>query len=134
MLQNPARKENNSGYVAVAVMNLHEMLFCFLGSRSVWVRLPVPLCHKSLCQPVSQTLVIKISQLGCLFWMGWLNSLVLARTVIHELSWEDSSVMITVINVSLKGQWLCTKKETVREKPCTMVCEMSSLQQCTFPS
>jgi len=66
--------------------------------------------------------------------MAWLNSLVLAGTVIYELSPEDSSVMIAVINMSLKEQRLCTKKETVRKKPCTVVCGLSSLQQYTFPS
>lgn len=61
------------------------------------------------------------------------NSFVLARNVIYELSQDDSSVMITVINMSLKEQRLCTKKETSRKKPHTMVCRQSSLQQYTFP-
>lgn len=48
--------------------------FCYLGSRSVWVKLPVPLHHKSLCQPVNQALAIKMGQLNC--WVacfGWLG-------------------------------------------------------------
>lgn len=49
--------------------------FCYLGSRSVWVKLPVPLHHKSLCQPVNQTLAIKMGQLNCWVacfgWLGW---------------------------------------------------------------
>lgn len=53
---------------------LKQDVFCYLGSRSVWVKLPVPLRHKSLCQPVNQTLAIKTGQLNC--WVasfGWLG-------------------------------------------------------------
>lgn len=111
--------------------------FSHLGSKNVWIKLPVPLHHKSLpptweSDAHDQNKSIKL--LGCPFRMAWLNSIVLARTFIYELSQEDSSVMITVINTSLKEQTLCTKKETVRKKPCTGVCELSPLQQYALPS
>lgn len=56
----------------------HELtwdVFCYLGSNSIWVKLPVLLCHKSFCQPVIQTLGIKTGQLNCWVacfgWLGW---------------------------------------------------------------
>lgn len=109
--------------------------FCYLGSKSVWVKLPVPLCHKAFCQPVNQSsLSERVSDTAVLpAWVALPSSFVLVRTVIYELSQDDSSVMITVINMSLKEQRLCTKKETRRKKPCAVVCRLSALQKYTFP-
>lgn len=38
---------------------------CYLGSRSLWVKLPVQVHHKSLCQPVNQMFMIKKGQVNC---------------------------------------------------------------------
>lgn len=69
-------KEGNQFWICCSCC--HEFtrgFFCYLGSRSVWVKLPVPLHHKSLCQPVNQTLTIKMGQLNCWVacfgWLGW---------------------------------------------------------------
>lgn len=53
-------------------------VFCYLGIKSIWVKLPVPLCHRSLCQPVNHMLAIKMGQWNCCAaCFGWLCQIAL---------------------------------------------------------
>lgn len=121
-----ARRDHNSGCIVAAVIDFDEAVFVIWAAEVFGLSCQCPSVTKlsanlwnqsSLSEWVSDTAVLPA-------WVALPSSFVLVKTVIYELSQDDSSVMITVIIMSIKEQRLCTKKETRRKKPCAVVCRL----------